>query len=241
MKPLVFVHGWAQSRQIWFQQRDAFPDALFLNLPGHGGDADAKAEQWVDVIQTQLPDEPCTLIGWSLGGMLALQIAQRFPQRIAALALISTTPCFRQQSDWSAGCDDDLFAAFEDAVASQSPKLLNRFFGLMLHGDALNRRDYNDLAKQAVDREYSTSAQGLQGGLDLLASLDARAAIAALGMPTLVLHGQDDAIVSAASGRWLADTLPDNQYHQFQDCGHAPFLTRPEQFNTTLNNWWISL
>jgi len=180
-------------------------------------------------------------VGWSLGGMLALQIAQRFPQHITALALIATTPCFRQQPDWAAGCDDDLFAAFEEAVSSQSPKVLNRFFGLMLHGDALNRRNYNALAKRAVDRAHPTSPQGLQGGLDLLASLDARATIATLDMPILVLHGEEDAIVSVKSGRWLADTLPNNQYHLLQDCGHAPFLTRPEQFNTILNDWRTTL
>ena len=241
MHPLVFLHGWAQSQQIWFQQREQFSDALFLNLPGHGGVADIGADQWVENIQTQLPDEPCILVGWSLGGMLALAIAQRFPQQVAALALISSTPCFRQQTDWSAGCDDTLFAAFEEAVSSQSPRLLNRFFGLMLHGDKLNRRDHNALAKQAVDRQYPTSLSGLQAGLHLLATLDTRQHVSALPMPALVIHGQADVIVSGESGAWLADQLPNSQYQLFQDCGHAPFLTQPERFNTILHDWWTSL
>ncbi len=255
MKPLVFLHGWAQSRQIWCQQFDCFPDALFLNLPGHASgnptdnqtdqinpikQTDITTEHWLEHIHAQLPEE-CTLIGWSLGGMLALQLAQQFPQRIKALALISSTPCFRQQHDWPAGCDESLFAAFEQALASQSPRLLNRFFTLMLHGDDLSRADYNALAKQAVDREHPASRNGLQQGLELLASLDTRTNIQQINIPTLLLHGQEDAIVSAESTHWLASNIENSQKYLFPHCGHAPFLTQPQRFNTILKDWWISL
>jgi len=242
MRPLVFLHGWAQSRQIWFQQCDAFPDALFLNLPGHGADntAEISTYQWLDHLHAQLPDS-CVLVGWSLGGMLALKLAVAFPQRIHALALISSTPCFRQQSDWSAGCDEQLFSAFEQALASQSPRILNRFFSLMLHGDKISRADYNRLAKLAVDRSHPASRQGLQQGLALLASLDTRTSIQQINRPTLLLHGQEDAIVSAESTDWLAKNIKNSQTHVFEHCGHAPFLTQPERFNTILNDWWTSL
>ncbi len=240
MKPLVFLHGWAQSRQIWFQQREAFPDAIFLNLPGHGGAGDCSSGDWVEAIAEQLPAEPCVLIGWSLGGMLALELVQQFPERIAALALISTTPCFRRQDDWQPGCDEQLFAGFKATVASSSPRLLNRFFALMLHGDDLSRSDYNRLAKQAVDRECSGSVAGLRGGLSLLASLNNRQAIAGISVPTLVMHGEQDAIVSVESGRWLAEAITGSQLCLYPDCGHAPFLTQPEIFNKTLTNWWNS-
>jgi len=240
MKPLVFLHGWAQSRQIWFQQFDAFPDALFLNLPGHGAHADVASADWLETIQAQLPS-PCVLVGWSLGGMLALKLAEQFPQSIAALALISTSPCFRQQPNWPAGCDEQLFSAFEQAVSSPSPRLLNRFFSLMLHGDTIKRSAYNQLAKQAIDRDHPASSQGLHDGLEWLTTLDTRQTVQRLSMPTLLLHGRDDAIVSAASTDWLAETIRTQQKHLFEHCGHAPFLTQPERFNTTLKDWWITL
>jgi len=179
--------------------------------------------------------------GWSLGGMLALQLAAQFPDKIAGLALISSSPCFRRQHDWPAGCDEHLFAAFEQALASQSPRVLNRFFTLMLHGDDLSRSDYNALAKQAVDRARPPSHGGLQAGLELLASLDTRQSVAGLNIPVLVVHGQEDAIVSSESSDWLADTIRVSQKHSFQHCGHAPFLTQPERFNTLLKDWWTSL
>ncbi len=244
-KALVFLHGWAQSRQIWFQQFEPFADALFLNLPGHGTASNQAAPPnsaaWLTHIHDQLPRQPCVLVGWSLGGMLALQLATQFPQSVAALALVSSTPCFRQRHDWPSGCDDSVFAAFEQAVSSQSPRLLNRFFSLMLQGDRLSRSDYNHLAKLAIDRAHPTTSLALQQGLELLASLDVRQQVQDLNIPSLLLHGQEDVIVSAESSHWLAANMPANQQQLFQGCGHAPFLTQPERFNTILKDWWTSL
>ncbi|WP_167632154.1 alpha/beta fold hydrolase [Mariprofundus ferrooxydans] len=236
--PLVFLHGWAQSRQIWYQQQRAFPQAHFLNLPGHGGAMDAPADAWLDLLVAQLPDEPCALIGWSLGGMLALEIAHRFPDRIAALALIATTPRFRTDDAWSCGCDEATFAAFHEAVASASPRALNRFFALMLHGDDLPRSRYNELARHAVDRQCPATSSALSAGLALLASLDLRQSLALADLPVLLMHGEQDAIVPVAAGRWLAEQLPGAQAHYADACGHAPFLSQPERFNTILKEWW---
>jgi len=241
VKPLVFLHGWAQSQQVWHKQRDSFPNALYLNLPGHGGADDVPVDHWIDELAQQLPEKPCVLAGWSLGGILALALTSRFPERIAALALISTTPCFRRRLDWQPGCDERQFAEFEAAVASKSPRLLNRFFALMLHGDALSRSDYNALAKQAVDSQQPVSAAGLSGGLELLDALDYRHAMADIAVPTLILHGEADAIVSAESGRWLAESIQHSQMQLFPACGHAIFMTQSEKFNQYLSNWWSSL
>jgi len=240
MKPLVFLHGWAQSQQIWFQQRQQFPDALYLNLPGHGGAEDADDEQWVDSIVAALPDQACLLVGWSLGGMLAIQIAARYPQHIAALALVSTTPRFKASENWPHGCSQTDFDALREAVASGSAKALNRFFALMLHGDDISRRDYNTLAKAAVDKNNSVSQSGLEAGLGLLDHLDLRQLLPEIKQPTLFMHGQNDAITPVQAGIWLADQCAAQiqQTHWFDLCGHAPFLTQATQFNQTLQTWW---
>jgi pimeloyl-[acyl-carrier protein] methyl ester esterase len=238
---MVFLHGWGQSERIWFQQRPFFPDANFINLPGHGGAADAPGEQWFQIIADQLPDAPAVLVGWSLGGMLAMEIANRWPERCAAIALISSTPSFRQRDGWEHGCNQKVFSDFEQAVALQSPKIMNRFFALMLHGDEFSRSTYNALARAAINRQSPTTAAGISAGLELLSSIDLRAKLHELSMPTLIMHGEQDAIVPFAASRALADNLPDSQLQRFEACGHAPFLTQPEAFNTILNNWWQTL
>ncbi len=240
MKPIVFLHGWAQSSQIWFQQRETFADAQFLNLPGHGGAADAPSEKWVDVIAGQLP-KSCVLVGWSLGGMLAIELLHRFPERIAGLALVAATPRFRKGEGWSCGCDDTLFSAFETAVNSDSSRQLNRFFAMMLHADGLSRSDYNRLAREGVDRAHPVTRGGLQAGLELLGSLDLRDSVERIGVPILVVHGQADAVVSVDAGRWLSESIAGAESRFLADTGHAPFLSRPEQFNRMLDQWRCSL
>ena len=237
-KPLVFLHGWAQSRQIWCNQFDSFSDALFLNLPGHGGAADLPADAWVEAIVAQLPDEPGHLVGWSLGGMLAMQIAAKHPERIAGLILVSTTPRFRASEVWPHGSSDEVFNGFREAVESGSPKALSRFFALMLHGDGLSRSDYNRLAKIAVDRSNPVSAAGMQGGLELLQQLDLRTLSNKIKQPTLIVHGETDAVVPVAAGRWLAEQIGHSKLHIFPDCGHAPFLTQSDTFNELVQTWW---
>jgi len=238
MKPLVFLHGWAQSNQVWYQQQQFFPTAHFLNLPGHGGEKDAPADTWSELLTAQLPDEPCMLVGWSLGGMLAMDMARRFPERVAGLALIGTTPRFAVADDWPHGCDEATFVTFSEAIASTSVRVLNRFFALMLYGDNLARSEYNQLVRQAVDRQSPASSAGLEAGLELLASLDLRQSLPAADMPLLLVHGEQDAIVPVEAGRWLAEHLPGTQVHYLDVCGHAPFLSRPDIFNTILKEWW---
>lgn len=239
--PLVFLHGWGQSARIWFQQHSAFPGACYLNLPGHGGNNDAPASEWVGTLAAALPDTPAVLVGWSLGGMLALDFTKRFPERVAALALVSTTPGFRQQPGWEHGCDDQLFAEFEQAAKAQTAKIMSRFFALMLHGDDLARSDYNGLARQGIDRQNPASKAGLEAGLSLLATMDLRSDLATMVLPVLVMHGEQDAVVPVGAGRALASALPNSRFQSFSPCGHAPFLTQPQSFNRTLEAWCQTL
>jgi len=238
MKPLLFLHGWAQSSRVWYQQKQVFTGAHYLNLPGHGGAKDVPADAWVEHLTAQLPDEPCMLVGWSLGGSIAMEIARRFPGRIAGLALIGSTPCFRAAHDWPHGCDEPTFATFKDASTSDSARALTRFFALMLHGDGLARSAYNQLAQQAVDKEHPATAAGLAAGLELLVRLDLRCALLAMQMPVLLVHGEQDAIVAVEAGRWLARHIPGAQAHYLDACGHVPFLSQPEKLNTLIKKWW---
>jgi len=231
----VFLHGWAQSKLIWCRQMQAFPNAVFLNLPGHGGTENS--EDWVDAIAEVLPDRPSTIVGWSLGGMLAMQIAERFPERVKRLVLVATTPRFRSGAGWDSGCSEEVFQGFSAGVNSHAAKTLNRFFAMMFQGDDLERSQYNSLAREAVDRDNPPSLEALQKGLEYLDQLDLINAVPFIRQPALVLHGESDVIVPEAAGAWLAASLPTAEYHRLEHCGHVPFLTKSDQFNQLLEAW----
>jgi pimeloyl-[acyl-carrier protein] methyl ester esterase len=243
-KPMMFVHGWGQSASIWFEQRQQFAGAIFTNLPGHGGAADAPSGTWRDALAEQMPASPCILIGWSLGGLLALDMVLQSPERIAGLVLVSSTPCFRQRPDWLHGCDSETFSAFEQGIHApdkERNRVMSRFFSLILHGDELPRSAFNQLARQAVDRQHPASFPGLAQGLELLNSMDLRGQLDGITMPTLILHGEQDAIVPVAAGRELAGCIPHAVSHILPGCGHAPFLTKAKVFNDILEAWCRAL
>ena len=233
--PMVFLHGWGQSRQIWYQQISAFPDALFLNLPGHGGSEEH--DDWIKAISEQLPASPSIIVGWSLGGIIAMQLALKHPEKVRGLALISTTPSFCDRRDWNHGCQQEVFNAFENGTQENSAKTMSRFFMLMLQGDNISRSDYNQIAKAGIDREYPPTQVTLTKGLNRLAATDLRSVVSSISTPALVMHGEQDAIVPATAGTWLAGEIPHTTWQAFDNCGHAPFLTHPETFNESLERW----
>lgn len=86
--PLVFLHGVLGNRNDWAQVLSYLPDirSLCIDLPGHG---DAP---FAETFEFDPPAEKFHLIGYSMGGRLALDYAQRHPERIAKLLIASAHP-----------------------------------------------------------------------------------------------------------------------------------------------------
>jgi len=244
MRPaLTFVPGWGQSSRVWYNQSAYFSTdwpVQLLNLPGHGHAPDAPVEYWMDALRDALPDRPCILAGWSLGGMLAMQLALRWPERLAGLVLVSSTPCFRVKTDWEQGCSDEQFHAFEQALERDSAKLTGYFFTLMLRGEAVSRARFHTIAKEAVDRRHPPSPEALRSGLALLDALDLRAQLANISIPVMVIHGTHDQVTPVGAGHYLAGHIPDASLHTMA-CGHAPHLTQDKIFNQYLERWCLNI
>jgi len=246
---IIFLHGWGQSSQIWQRQIQYFTPLARVyatNLPGHGGANDIPPKEWLTHLTQEIQhhvnthQQPTILVAWSLGGQIALKIHADIVG-LTGLALISTTPSFRQQDDWSHGCSDEVWHGFTQAAETQNPKLMQRFFQMMLHGDKLSRKEIQNIAKAAINKNTPPTMQGLQAGLSFLSDLDLRQNLISITCPTLVVHGQQDVIVPTKAGQYLAAHIPNTQLQIFEDCGHAPFLTHHVAFNQLLESWWKNL
>ncbi|MCF6208837.1 MAG: alpha/beta fold hydrolase [Ghiorsea sp.] len=246
---IIFLHGWGQSAQIWHHQTSYFSPlsrVYHVNLPGHGGACDIPQALWLEHLSQEIQhhihtqQQPTILVGWSLGGQIALALQQQL-NNLAGLVLVSTTPTFRQQDDWQHGCSDEVWQGFSQAAGEQNPKLMQRFFQMMLHGDKLTRKDMQSIAKTSIDKQQPPSQQGLTAGLQLLSDLDVRTPLSGIQRPTLVVHGAQDVIVPTQAGQYLAAHIPHAQLQIFEDCGHAPFLTHHVAFNQLLEQWCKNL
>ncbi len=234
--PLVLLHGWGLSPRVWDALRQALPRGIETHapmLPGHGESATLAAptlDAWADAVLPALPDA-AVLCGWSLGGMIALDLARRYPQKVARLILLGTSPRFVSCSGpdaWPYGLDSATVAGFIDSFGRDPKATLNRFVALQALGDS-DRREVAARLNEALANTDEGATDGLAAGLHLLANIDLRAAVSQIRQPVRLLHGARDALMPLAAAEWLAAQLPDARLTRFDGCGHAPFLSRPAE------------
>lgn len=235
--PLVLLHGWGLSPRVWVGLQQVLPEGLVVHapeLPGHGEAAPAAAatlEAWGEHLLATMPAR-AVLCGWSLGGLLALELALRDPQRFERLVLFDTSPCFvaRDACDahgaWPHGLAGSTVQAFIDGFASDPAATLRRFVALQTVGDA-KRRTVSAALTAALSDCAGTRQRALADGLVVLATSDLRARIARLRQPLTLIHGAADALMSVDGAHWLAQQCARATLHVVEGCGHAPFLSQP--------------
>lgn len=226
--PLVLIHGWAMHGGIFapLSARLAPHFQLHLvDLPGHGHSPPPTAELTLDdcVAQIAAATPPAPWIGWSLGGLVALRAALTMPTAVRGLVMLCASPRFVAATDWPHGVAASVFAQFAHGLRSDFRATVDGFLALEAYGSPHMRDELRDLRAQVFARGEPSPAV-LLAGLHLLQSVDLRAALPALHMPSLWLAGRRDRLVDPRSMQAAAAATPAAGFVQF-DGGHAPFLT----------------
>lgn len=233
MSPLYILPGWGLGQgpfesliSLLRQQLPELPIRL-LNLPGYGDTPfTADPAQAVDALLHQI--EPgSSLLGWSLGAMLAVMAAARPGNHLDKVVLVAGTPSFVQRPGWEAAMPPALLAEFTQAVAADIEAMLPRFIGGFNRGDARAKAVTRTLIDTASPHPDSTT---LLIGLHWLRDLDLRPVATKNQCPTLILHGEADPLMPVAAAQWLSKHCPNATLHTFADCAHAPFISVPEAF-----------
>jgi len=237
--PLLLLHGWSMSGAVFGEvipELAARRQVLVPDLPGHGRSSDqpdmglaALAAAIVEFclgLGLQRPD----LLGWSLGGMVALEAARAPLVDSRSLVLVSTTPKFAAGDDWSHGLPAGQVKAMDRDLRNNYAATMGRFFKLMFAENEISLPRYQELARKCGGAGRLVDAAMAQAGLQTLRESDLRPLLPEVTNPCLVLHGDQDQIIPAEAGRYLADHLPHAVWQSFDGCGHAPFLSRPEPF-----------
>jgi pimeloyl-[acyl-carrier protein] methyl ester esterase len=228
--PRVFLHGWGLHGGIWSETLAALPGAA-PDLPGYGvmpAIAPYSAETLADAVAATLA-EPVHLIGWSLGGMVALALAARHPDQVAKLVLMGASPAFVNRPGWEHGLAPEVLAGFADSLTQDHRATLLRFLSLQARGGDAAREVIGRLRETVFQRGEPNSAT-LAAGLDLLRDVDLRDLAPSIACPALVVHGAYDTLCPAAAGQWLAERIPGARLALHERAAHAPFLSHPGWF-----------
>jgi pimeloyl-ACP methyl ester carboxylesterase len=116
---------------------------------------------------------------------------------------------------------------FTSAMQRDAPSLLRRFVALQSQGDARAASVAHKL-RTALFTNLLPAQETLAAGLEVLHVTDLRAMLPSITQPTLVFHGERDAVTPCAAGEALAAALRHAQFEKIAGAGHAPFLSAPD-------------
>jgi pimeloyl-[acyl-carrier protein] methyl ester esterase len=230
----VFVHGWAMNSAVWDDCVAQLPDwihAVVVDLPGHGTMADVDARSLDDYVKALVPlvHRPVLWVGWSLGGLAVLRLAELYPERVAAALLVATNPCFVKQKNWSSAVDEIVFDQFARDLNLNQEKTIRRFLALQVKGLSDAMSVVRQLQKSIQSRgQASTTA--LNSGLKILLETDLRNNINHLESPLYWLLGAKDTLVPAELAKTLAVKYQQDNVTLCENASHAPFISQRDDF-----------
>jgi len=242
--PLVLLHGWAMHSGLWGPLVPRLAKRYrvhAVDLPGHGRSSPAASftlDGAVAAVSAAMAGErlPLAVLGWSLGGLVAMRWARVEPAKVRRLALVSTSPRFVAGDDWPHAVAAETLDRFADELHVAWKLTIQRFLALQMHGSEHGRATLAALRQQVFARG-EPSPKALFGALDVIVGTDLRAEVAGIAQPAVVVSGSRDTLALADAGRWLSEHLPDARFALIAGASHAPFLSHPQPFAAALDGW----
>jgi pimeloyl-[acyl-carrier protein] methyl ester esterase len=249
--PLVLLHGWGLNVRVWDELIPLLSprfSVITVDLPGHGrSEWDDRARtlsgmaQCVqDAIRSQAQQRaapPLNVLGWSLGGQVALEWTACATDSIDRLVLVATTPKFAASADWPQGMPVEILEGFARQLATDYRQTVTDFLELQVRGSANGDAVLRKL-RAALFAHGEASPAALTAGLGVLESADLRPQLPSIQQSTLVVAGQYDRVTSPRAGHALTESLPHAKYVEIRRAGHAPFLSHAETFMDALNSFF---
>jgi len=224
---LVFVSGALSDEKVWQYQLPALtPVAKIYHADNTSY---TSIEAMADKLLASMP-EHFILVGYSMGGYVALETLRQAPQRVTKLILISTTaypvnpqtiPERLQTIDMiQQGKFAELLAASKgisfSPINAQNPELmqLKRDMALAVGGEALARQQ-----QAIIDRR------------------DYRDILTTITCPTLIITGNEDRVLPSSDSIEMANLIPQASLIQLDNCGHMPTWECSSQVTEALVNF----
>jgi pimeloyl-ACP methyl ester carboxylesterase len=240
-RPVLLLHGIGGGRTIWRASVVALAaagfDAIALDLPGYGDSVDVAPggigtmAAAVRALMDELGLPRAALVGHSMGGMVALELAALAPQRLTALVLACTSPAFgKPGGDWQARFVADRVAPLDAGLGM--PGLAAQLVPPMVGPSA----DPSGVAL-ALSVMAAVPETTYRSVLAAIVAFDRRAALASIGVPTLCLAGALDATAPPEMMRRMAEHIPGASFAAIDGAGHIANVEQPAAFHAELTRF----
>jgi pimeloyl-[acyl-carrier protein] methyl ester esterase len=242
-KHLVMLHGFGTDSRVFSSIGTKLSkdyDVSMVDLPGHGQtrlrpeDYGGQAKETgsffgfcaysiLHALEKFLKNEPYHLLGWSMGGQIALEMFKQNPKLINSLILISTTPRFIESDDFKIGMNNAVFNKFKKGLKNDKDKTLDEFYHMLFAANE-DRSQYLDDLKKQIPPEKT-----LLDSMNSFENYDERNILPKINIPTLILAGDKDKIIDAKASMFMSQEIKGSVLRIFKGTGHAPFLTKEKE------------
>jgi pimeloyl-[acyl-carrier protein] methyl ester esterase len=175
-------------------------------------------------------DSPCILVGWSLGGMIALSAAITFPEKVSGLVIVSSSARMVQDEEY-VGVNPRVLKAMKFRLKTDKQGLLNDF-AVMGISPGKNNSIRNDFVNKALEIDNNKLSEGLA----YLQNSDLRDRIPIIKVPVNIIHGECDEIMNFANARYLGDNLLNAYLEIVGDAGHFLLHSNPNIIVESIKN-----
>lgn len=229
MGPLVFVHGAGLSSSGWKFQTEFFTDSTAVDLPGHGDSTAASFDNIADYASWLEPNiratgpEPVTLVGHSMGSLIALETAARNPDMVAKLVLIGTSA--------EMPVDTELLEAARNRDTTAAAMVIK--WSLPRHSGYGRPKDW--VIQMSSDFMHAAESGVMANDLTACANYrDAVAMAEKVRCPTLLILGEKDVMTKPTGAQPLAAALGDARIVVIEKAGHMLPLETADAVNEAI-------
>lgn len=240
-RSLILIHGWGFNSSIWQYNLDylktRYTNIITINLNGHG-DKQFNPEFnnldfYLDYLIKNIPIDS-DILGWSLGGIIALKLKEKYPDQINNITLCCSTPCFISNNQWPHGVLEQYWDEFYNNLITDSNKTLKNFILLQ----TFEHKNSKNLYKQLLAIQKNSippSNQGLNWGLEILKHNYTNSLNKINNQSIQFIFGSKDLLINKSLISWLNNQHPNIKTFLLTNSGHMPFITEPEEFYSCLD------
>ena len=229
-EPLLMIHGWGVNSEIWTSLVDElklFVTVYVVDLPGMGGSSSISPYTLDNIskeIKANVPIKKCNILGWSLGGQVAMYLAIKMPEFVEKLILMSTTPCFVEKIDWPYGVNKQFFLNFEIEAKKNLNDTLMKFFLIQTRGINDSKKMMKFLKNEFIELRDENKS-GMQSALNVLKEADLRNDVKKIDKLTLIITGDKDRLTSSKASIWLYEKIKGATLKEIRGANHMPFIS----------------
>ena len=168
------------------------------------------------------------IVGWSMGGWKAIELCLEHPSKVKGLVLVSSFAKYVQSADYPCGTPSALLHKLKKRFLTDYRTGMTYFYDLVF-------RDKNQ--HHLIEESPVPEKSEIDAWFRRLEQDDLRPLLPRIKVPTLIIHGDQDPIVSGQSAEYLRKNIKNSRLIVFHGTGHAPFLEQTEEFNRLLKNF----